>query len=257
MDLTISTLTLEAYLLVVVRTGCFFAIAPIFGNKAVNGRLRVLIAACVSIIVFTSIDYSLPEYSSVFGYSFLILKEAFVGLSLGFVSNLVMAILVMAGEFIDREIGFTMSSNFDASIGAMVTITAEFYDRLVCLVILITNLHYYILQALIQSFELAPLGKVVPNTPVLYSGIISFIGEYFSIGFRIAMPVFLGATMLSVILGVLAKSSPQMNMFAIGIQLKVFVGLALLTITILFIPNITTYLMEKMQYMLATLLGGL
>ena len=59
------------------------------------------------------------------------------GLSMGFVSNLVMGVLVMAGEFIDREIGFTMASNFDPNTGAMVTITAEFYDRMVCLIILI------------------------------------------------------------------------------------------------------------------------
>ena len=257
MDLTISTLTLEAFLLVIVRTGSFFAIAPIFGNRAINARLRVLIAVCVSLTIFNAMEVSLPEYDSVFGYSAIVLKEAFVGLSMGFVSNLVMGVLVMAGEFIDREIGFTMASNFDPNKGAMVTITAEFYDRMVCLIILINNLHFYILQAMVQSFELIPVGTVSPNIPVLYSSVLSFIVQFFSIGFRIAMPVFLGATMLNVILGILAKSSPQLNMFAIGIQLKVFVGLMLLTITIVFIPNIATYLMEKIQEMLATLLGGL
>ena len=70
------------------------------------------------------------------------------------------------------------------------------------------------------------------------------------------MPVFLGATMLNVILGVLSKSSPQMNMFVIGIQLKVMVGLLLLTITILFIPNIATFLMENMTKMLSAVIGG-
>ena len=63
--------------------------------------------------------------------------------------------------------------------------------------------------------------------------------------------------MLNIILGILAKSSPQMNMFAIGIQLKVTVGLLVLTIAIMFVPNIATYLMEKMQQMLTTLIGGL
>ena len=86
---------------------------------------------------------------------------------------------------------------------------------------------------------------------------IDFIGQMFSIGFRIAMPVFLGATMLNVILGVLAKSSPQMNMFAIGIQLKVFIGLVLLAICIMFVPNIANYIMERMRDMVNVVLGGL
>lgn len=257
MDLTISTLTLESFLLVLVRTGGFVAVAPLFGHKSVNVRLRVLIAACISLTIFSAMDISLPEYETVLGYSWLVIKELAVGLSLGFVASLTMSALIVAGEFIDREIGFTMATNFDLSVGGMVTITSELYDRMVYAVILVTNLHYYILKALAQSFELIPVGHVSVNVTSLYSGVIGFIGQYFSIGFRIAMPVFLGAIILNVILGVLAKSSPQMNMFSVGIQLKVLTGLIILSVVIMFIPNIATYLMERMQDMLLTLMGGL
>lgn len=257
MDLTISTLTLEAILLVVVRTGCFVASAPVFGHKSINARLRVLIAICISFTIFSAMDISMPEYVTVLEFSFLILKEAAVGLAMGFVSSLIMSVLVFAGEFIDREIGFSMSTTFDINTGVMVTITSELFDKMVYLIILVSNLHFYILKAIAQSFELVPVGSVSLNLPYLYTGVISFIAEFFSIGFRIAMPIFLGATMLNVILGVLAKSSPQMNMFAVGIQLKVIIGLLILSITVMFIPNIANYLMEKMQSMIMTLLGGL
>lgn len=257
MDLTISTLTLESFLLVLVRTGGFVAVAPLFGHKSVNVRLRVLIAACISLAIFSAMDISLPEYETVLGYSWLVIKELVVGLSIGFVASLTMSALIVAGEFIDREIGFTMATNFDLSVGGMITITSELYDRMVYAVILVTNLHYYILKALAQSFELIPVGHVSVNFTSLYSGVIGFIGQYFSIGFRIAMPVFLGAIILNVILGVLAKSSPQMNMFSVGIQLKVLTGLIILSVAIMFVPNIATYLMERMQDMLLTLMGGL
>lgn len=257
MDLTIATLTLESFLLVLVRTATFIVAAPILGHRSINTRVKVLMAACISLAIFTATDPSIPEYSTVLEFSMFIIKEAAVGLSLGFTASFVMSILVMAGEFIDREIGFTMSTNFDQSIGAMVTITAEFYDKMVLLVVVISNLHYYILRALARSFELIPIGRVDINFPYIYNNVIGFIGEYFSIGFRIAMPVFLGATMLNVILGVLAKSSPQMNMFAVGLQLKVVTGLLLLSITVMFIPNIANYLMEKIQNMLTTLIGGM
>lgn len=257
MDLSISTLTLEAFLLVLVRTGGFLSVAPIFGHKSINAKLRVLIAFCVALAIFSATDQTMPEYSTVFGFSMLIVKELLVGLSFGFTASFVMAVLVMAGEFIDREIGFTMSSNFDPSIGAMVTITGELYDKMVLLVVVVSNLHYFILKAIARSFELIPIGRVEINFPYIYTNVIGFIGEYFSIGFRIAMPVFLGATMLNIILGVLAKSSPQLNMFAVGLQLKVLVGLLLLSITVMFIPNIAIYLMEKIQDMLTTLIGGM
>ena len=256
MSFTISTLTLEAFLLVFVRCGCFMAIAPIFGHNSINTRMRISISFFVALILFQVTDVSLPEYSNVLGYSMLVLQEALVGLLLGFVSGLSIKALSIAGEFIDREIGFSMATVFDAQHG-MVTISGDFYDKIVCLVILITNLHYFILTAAAQSFVVVPVGHVVLNPGVIYTSMIEFMIQIFVIGFRIAMPVFLGATILNVILGVLAKSSPQMNMFAIGMQLKVFVGLTLLSICVMFVPNIANYVMERMRDMINVILGGM
>lgn len=257
MDLSIETLKLEAFLLVLVRIACFVAIAPIFGHKSINARLRVLIAACITLTVFSALNPDMPEYNSVFGYTFLMLKEAAVGLALGFVSSLVMAIISMSGEFIDREIGFAMAQSFDINSGMMTTITANMYDKLVYLIILITNMHFYILKAIVRSFEVVPLGSFKMNIPVLYTQVISFVVEFFVIGFRIAMPIFIAATILNVILGVMTKSSPQMNMFAVGIQMKVILGLLALSVMIMFVPNITNYIMEKMDSMLTSVLGGM
>lgn len=256
MDLTISTLTLESFLLVVVRTGAFTAVAPLFGHRSVNARLRVLIAACISLTVFSAKDIALPVYSSVLGYSMLVIKEAVVGLSLGFVARLVMSTLILAGEFIDREIGFTMSTNFDPSTGAMVTITAELYDKLIYVIIIITGMHHYIIRAIAQTFDIIPVGQVNASFGMLYVTVLDFIVQYYNIGFMIAMPIFISMTMLNVILGVLTKSSPQMNMFAIGMQMKVIIGMLALTIVIVFIPGITNILMDRMQTMVNSLIGG-
>ena len=257
MDLRVATLTLESFLLVLARSGAFMASAPIFSHKAVNTKLRLLIAGCIAIALFTSLEVPLPNYTTVLEYTFLIVKEVLVGLSLGFVSNLAMSVLVMAGEFIDREIGFTMAQTFDPNTNMSVTITAELYDRVVCLVVVVTNLHYFILLALAESFLLVPLGEVKLNLSYLYTEVIGFITQYFAIGFRIAMPVFLAAIMVNCILGVLAKSSPQMNMFAVGMQIKVFAGLFILSVCVMFIPNIANYLMERAREMVETLMGGM
>lgn len=257
MSFTIATLTLEAYLLVLVRTATFMASAPIFSHNSINARMRVLISICISFAMYNAVDIGLPEYSTVLQYTSLVIKEALVGLLLGFVSGLTMKGLVVAGEFIDREIGFSMATAFNPAMGGMVTITGEMYDKIVCLIIVLTNMHYYILSAAAQSFELIPIGRVDIHPAYIYTSVISFVLQLYSIGFRIAMPIFLGATILNVILGVLAKSSPQMNMFAVGMQMKVFAGLALLSICILFTPSVANLLMEKMRDMINIVMGGL
>ena len=80
-----------------------------------------------------------------------------------------MKALAIAGEFIDREIGFSMATTFDPNQG-MVTITGELYDKIVCPGYqLISNLHYYILSAAAQSFELVPVGRIVLSPDVIYT----------------------------------------------------------------------------------------
>ena len=257
MDLSFDILKFEGFLLIFSRVAGFFSAAPIFSNRAVNRKLRVLISACMAIVIFTTMDQPLPNYDTVLGYAILVIGELLVGLSIGFISNLVMLTLAMAGEFIDREIGFTMAQSFDSSLNANVTITAQIYDRMVTLVILITNLHHFIIKAMMDSFALIPVGNFSPKPPIILSKVTDFMLQYFSIGFRIAMPVFLAAIMLNIVLGILAKSSPQMNMFSVGMQLKVFSGLFVLSLIVMFIPNITNYLMEHMYEMVDSILEGL
>jgi flagellar biosynthetic protein FliR len=256
-DFTISTLKLEAFLLVYVRCAAFCSSAPLFSQTTVNRKLRALIAFWFAVVIFSPMELSLPEYNSIFGFTMLMLKEALVGLIIGFTAKFIMSVIIMAGEFMDREIGFTMSQNFDQSLGAMATITAELYDKMIYVIILISNLHFYIIRALAQSFVLIPVGAADFQLPYLYTTFVGFIGQFFSIGFRIAMPIFIGIMMLNIILGVMAKSSPQMNMFAVGMQLKVLCGLMVLSVTIMFIPNITNYLVERMQEMVEAVMTGM
>lgn len=251
MDFTFSISTLEEVLLVFVRIVCFISIAPIFGNKNVPVRVKIFLSAATSILVYGTLGNIDLDYDTVIDYAFLLVKEAVVGLTLGFVSNLVMTIIAFVGQFFDRETGFTMSTNFDPDQNSQVTISAELFNYLVLLIIIITNLHYFIFQAIVQSFLNIPLGNVFINSTGIENLVVDFITEYFVLGFRIAMPIFVGIVLLNVILGILAKSSPHMSMFSIGMQLKVITGLLIMVIIIVYIPNITNFLMETMRSMLA------
>jgi flagellar biosynthetic protein FliR len=81
--------------------------------------------------------------------------------------------------------------------------------------------------------------------------------DYMVIGFRIFLPVFICIMMLNVILGIMAKVSPQMNMFAVGIQLKVMVGLAVLFVTVPLLPNISDFIFTEVKKMMTLFMEGL
>ena len=150
-----------------------------------------------------------------------------------------------------------MVTAFDPSQNSQVTISAELYNYTILLIIMVSNLYYFLFKAIVQSFFSVPLGNINLRPDILYENSIRYISEYFIIAFRIAMPMFIGIMLVNVILGVLAKSSPQMNMFAVGMQIKTLAGLFILSVTIVFIPNITIFLIEKMQNMLYETMKGL
>ena len=252
-----SIMHLEYYLAIFVRVMGAMAFAPIFGNQAVTRRVRVFIGMACSLAVFTANPYTPLGYSTFLEYTLLLLKEFVVGITMGFLSNITLTIINAAGQFIDREIGFSMVSDFDQTMNTEITITAEFYNMLVMLIMLCSNMHYFILSALSDSFQLIPLGKVTIDTGTLYDTMIQYIADYFIISVRIALPVMISIMLLNVVLGVLAKTAPQMNMFVIGIQLKIFVGFAVLLVTIGFLPNITEFIYKEMQTVVTGVLKAL
>ena len=244
---TFSINHLEYYLAIFVRVMGAIAFAPIFGNRTVTRRVRIFIGIACALAVFTANPYVPLGYSTFLGYTIILLKELIVGITIGFMSNVTLSIISAAGQFIDREIGFSMVSDFDPGMNTEITITAEFYNMLVMLIMLCSNMHYFILSALSDSFQLIPLGNVTIDTGTLYDTMVRYIADYFIISVRIALPVIIATMLLNVVLGVLAKTAPQMNMFVIGMQLKIFVGFAVLFVTIGFLPNITEYIYKEMQ----------
>ena len=239
---------LEYFLAVLVRVMGVMAFAPIFGNTlTVTRRVRLFLGIAVSLAIVGAHPYTPLGYTTFLGYTVILIKELIVGITMGFMANITLTIVNMAGQFIDREMGFSMVSNFDQTFNTETTITAEFYSMLVMIVMLVSHMYYFILSALADSFELIPLGSVLIDSGKLYNTMISYMTNYFVIALRISIPVLIVIMLLNVILGVLAKTAPQMNMFVIGIQLKIFCGFTVLMIVITFIPNVTDFIYNQMQ----------
>ena len=245
---------LEYFLCIVVRVMGAMAFAPIFGNNNVTRRARLFIGIAVSFSIFVAYPYIPLRYTTFWGYTVILLKELVVGLSMGFMSNITLTIIQMAGQFIDRELGFSMVSNFDQTFNTETTITAQYYNMLLMVIMLCSNMHYFILSALSDSFELIPIGNAAIDSGALYDTMIQYMVNYFVIAVRISLPVQISIMLLNVVLGVLAKTAPQMNMFVVGIQLKIFVGFAVVMVTLGFLPNIVDFMYVEMQDIVVNIL---
>ncbi|NLP34596.1 MAG: flagellar biosynthetic protein FliR [Clostridiales bacterium] len=243
--MTMSLLDFEIFLLILVRITGFVFTAPFFSLKSVPFRVKTGLSIFLVLILIFTMEYKSPEYIGVIGYAILVVEEAIVGVVLGFFANIAYYILNFAGKFMDMEIGFSMVTQLDPISMIQTTITSNLYGYLVLLMMMITNLHHYFLKAIIDSFQIIPLGEVVIN-PSMYQLMVRFMVDYFIIGFRIVLPIFAAILLVNTVLGILAKIAPEMNMFVIGMQLKVFVGLFVLTLMIELIPSVADFIFNEM-----------
>ena len=102
-----------------------------------------------------------------------------------------------------------------------------------------------------------PVNGAVFKTEALLESVTTFMGNYLVMGFRIILPIFCTMILRNSILGILAKVSPQLNMFAVGIQLKVLIGLGILFLTVRMLPSAADYVFEGMKGMIVSFVEGM
>ncbi len=244
MDFTIENM--EFYLLVLMRISGFVATAPFFSYNTIPVRVKAAISIMLSIVMIEVLPATTVSYSGVIGFSILVLKETVVGLILGFMCMLCFYIINFAGQIIDMEIGLSMASMFDPSTNIQITVTGNIYNYLLMLMMVVTNMHYYIIRAITESFQYFGIGEAVFREG-LKDIVVDFMGNYFLIAIRIVLPVFSCMLLVNVVLGVLTKAAPQMNMFAVGLQIKVLVGVLILILLVQTIPMISDFIFGQMK----------
>lgn len=247
--MTFTLQNFELFLLILVRITGFIYTAPFFSLRNVPVRVKTGLSIFIAVILYYTVPLTMQEYAGVIGFAILVVTEAIAGAVMGLFANISYHILAFSGQIIDMEIGFSMVNEMDPTTNIQTTITANFYGYLIMLIMIITDLHHFVLRALVDSFQVIGIGKAILR-PNMYELMLDFLIDYFIIAFRIVLPVFAAILLVNTILAILAKVAPQMNMFVIGMQMKIFVGLAVLILIIGLIPSVADAIFNDMMKML-------
>lgn len=257
-DFSFSIYDLEYFLLILTRVSCFVFIAPFFSMQNTPARIRIGISFFTSMLLYQSLTPSdIVEYHTVLEYAVIIMKEAVVGLLIGFGANICMSIVSFAGAIADMETGLSMVTLIDPATKENTSITGVLYQYVLMLMLIATGMYRYLFGALADTFLLIPVNGVVIHGDKLLNAMLEFLSDYILIGFRIVLPIFCTILLLNAILGVLAKVSPQLNMFSVGIQLKVMTGLCVLFFTAGLLPGTADFIFEEMKKMIVSFVGAL
>ena len=251
LDYTFTYADLEYFLLILVRVSCFVYIAPFFSMSNTPKNVRIALSFLVALLLYQAVPRQEVVYTTLLGYLIIVMKEVLTGLLIGFAANLCSTVVTFAGQIADMEMGLSMASMLDPATKENATISGVYYNYMVLLMLMSSGMHRYLLKALAETYTLIPVSGAVFQRDSLLSATLGFMSDYIIIGFRICLPIFAVMIILNAVLGVLAKVSPQLNMFAVGIQMKVLVGISILFLSTSMLPGAANFIYEQMKHAVA------
>ncbi len=222
------------FLLAVVRTAAWLTVAPPFNTRMIPAPAKVGLALALAIPVAPRIAETAPA-PEVGPLVMAILLQIGVGLSLGFVVQLIFAAVQAAGELVDLFAGFTIAATYDPFTNANQAVFGRFYQLLATALLFASGGHLMLVQGLLDSFRVVPAG--LPDLGVTSGELLDALGLFFVSALEIAAPL-LGALFLTeVALGLLSKAAPQMNVFTLGFPIKILLTLLLAGLALPLLPN--------------------
>lgn len=156
-----------------------------------------------------------------------IIREIMMGLVLGYLALMFFTAIQVAGTFIDFQIGFALASVIDPMTGAQAPVFGNFKYYLAILIFLSINAHHFLIQGIMQSYEFVPLdGNLFANIEAgtVSNFLVQSFSTVFMLAFQMATPFIVVIFMLDLVLGIMSKTTPQLNIFVVGIPTKILVG---------------------------------
>ncbi|MCE9549950.1 MAG: flagellar biosynthetic protein FliR [Betaproteobacteria bacterium] len=233
-----------------VRILAMIASAPILGNKQTPVRIKIGLSVLLTIIIAPTLTVQ-PNIDPASTIGFLVvIQQLLAGLAIGFTMRLIFTAIEMAGDIIGIQMGLGFAIFYDPQNASYTPVIAQFLGILAVLVFLSINGHLIMLEALADSFRAFPVNSTLPAAIALHT-LASWGGSIFSNALQLSMPV-IGALLISnFALGILTRSAPQLNIFAVGFPITLTIGIATV---MLLLPYIVPLLENITHASLSTVL---
>ena len=220
---------LWALIFVMVRIGAAFVAAPVFGAVQIPVMVRVTLSAAIGFLVLAAHPVVPP--AQVFGLATFVAVagEALVGLAMGFVLQIAFSAPLIASELIGGSMGLSMASTIDPVAGRPTPALGSFLSILLTLLFLSVDGHLVLVETIVKSYDALPPGQWLAVERL--KDIALFGGYAFLAGLLLALPVGFLLLCLNLAVGMLSRSAPALNLFAVGLPASLAVGVIALAIS--------------------------
>lgn len=207
-------------------------VLPIFGsrNYPLVAKVGLILFLTVLVAPIAKISFAVPVDLGL-SFAFLIINELIFGLFLGFLVTVYLGFIYFAGDIIDYLIGFSMVSVMNPLDETQMPITSNLLYVYLTLVFLSLDLHHRLIITLAESFSKVEVGALIKGTESL-SYLMKVVSEMLLIGFSLAAPFVITILVADIVLGLLSKAMPGMNIFILGMPFKILIGVTLFLLVV-------------------------
>ena len=210
-----------------LRLSAMMAVAPVFSAAGFNVRTRALFAVLIAALVAPSLPPPpVADLMSAAGV-LMAIREIGVGIILGFVVQLAFGAAVFAGQAISMTMGLGFAMAVDPQNGVQVPVLSQLYVILATLLFLSLDGHLVLIAAVVESYQLIPAGATgIPVTSL--SAVVALGTLVFAGGILLALPALTSLLLINVAFGIVTRTAPQLNIFAVGFPVTILCGLLIM-----------------------------
>ena len=263
MDVIIEYLifNVEIFFLTIIRLTGMIVLAPIFSRREIPVLVRVWIGVLLAFVMLPrNVLNHVTEIDGFFSLALYGINEFLIGLTIGFIAFTFTSVMFLAGRMIDTQMGFGMVNVFDPQTNLQIPVMGNFYNMFLILLFLVLNGHHMLIKALEFSFQRIPIGLMISFDAVFIERFVHIYTQFFVLAFQFSAPVIATIFLANVLLGVLARTMPQMNIFVVGLPLKIGIGLLTVIISLqFFVPfsqNLFDILFDSIREIIIILSRG-
>jgi len=251
------SLRLDLFLLMFVRVSALIVSSPIFGRRNLPNLLKVCFCLVVTYVLFSvNLDAAAPQYSGLLDFGLLVVKELLFGLVLGFVTTMFFSLVQLSGHYIDMQMGFGMVNVLDMQNNVSVPITGSLLNIALLIAFFGANGHLRLIRIIGNTFSVIPAGQVSLNWGIGMVALDLFVLS-FLLAVHVALPMIISGLLVEVAMGVIVRAVPQINIFVVGIPLKILVGIAALLVVLPVYVHFTDVIFDRMFESVDTMILGL
>lgn len=213
------------FLFLTVRISAMVLTLPFLGSRNVPAPLKIIFIFLLSFGLYPAVQTQEVVMPSTLGHlGLFILGELLIGLTIGFVVQILFASIRFGGEIISQQMGLSLANIFDPQNNQQITIIAEFHYALSVLFFFSVQAHHWFIYAMAESLHRVPLVGFTASKSVV-AALIPLLGNMFIMAIKIGAPV-IGVLLLSTLtMGIIARLVPQMNIFVLSLPISLSVGL--------------------------------